>query len=121
MAQSQLGRNAFTVQEAVNMDTFSEWYYEVLDLSDDADSTYITSARPAKKIVLYATPGAASTLEAADVMSITINGNTGTGQKLLIDLGDLPFTITGVLMTSLNCELTSGEGAGDNVALMSFH
>ena len=121
MAQSQLGRNAFTVQEAVNMDTFTEWYYEVFALTDDRDSTYITAARPAKKIVLYATPGAASTLEAADVMSITINGNTGTGQKLLIDLGDLPFTITGVMMSSLNCELTSGEGAGDNVALMSFH
>ena len=116
-----LGRNAFTVQEAVNMDTFTEWYYEVLDLSDDADSTYITTVRPAKKIVLYATPGAASTLEAADVMRITINGETGTGQRLLIDLGDLPFTITGVLMTSLNCELSNGEGAGDNVALMSFH
>ena len=115
------GRNAYTVQESVNMDTFSEWYYEVFDLSDDADSTYITSARPAKKIVLYATPGAASTLEAGDVMSITINGSAGTGQKLLIDLGDLPFTITGVLMTSLNCELTTGEGSGDNVALISFH
>ena len=121
MAQSKLGRNAFTVQEAVNMDSFTEWYYEVLDLSDDADSTYITTARPAKKIVLYAVPGAASTLEAADVMSITINGSAGTGQKLLIDLGDLPFTITGILMTSLNCELTTGEGAGDTVALMSFH
>ena len=93
---SKLGRNAFTVQEAVNVDSFSEWYYEVLALSDDADSTYITSLRPAKKIVLYATPGAASTLEAGDVMSITINGSTGTGQKLLIDVGDLSFTITGV-------------------------
>ena len=74
-----------------------------------------------KKIVLYATPGAASTLEAGDIMSITINGSTGTGQKLLIDVGDLPFTITGVLMTSLNCELTTGEGADDTVALISFH
>ena len=118
---AQLGRNAFTVQESVNMDTFSEWYYEVLDLSDDADSTYITDARPAKKIVLYATPGAASTLEDADVMSISINGQSGTGQKLLVDLGDLPFTLTGVLMTSLNCELTTGETAGDTVALLSFH
>ena len=118
---SKLGRNAFTVQESVNMESFSEWYYEVLALSDDVDSTYITSARPAEKIVLYATPGAASTLEAGDIMSITINGSTGTGQKLLIDVGDLPFTITGVLMTSLNCELTTGEGADDTVALISFH
>ena len=118
---SKLGYNAFTVQEAVNMDAFTEWYYEVLALSDDADSTYITSARPAKKIVLYATPGAASTLEAGDIMSITINGSTGAGQKLLIDVGDLPFTVTGVLMTSLNCELTTGEGADDTVALISFH
>lgn len=118
---AQIGRHAFTVQESVNMDTFNEWYYEVLDLSDDADSTHITAAKPAKKIVLYATPGAASTLEAGDVMSLTINGQTGTGRKLLIDLGDLPFTITGVLMSSLNCELTTGEGSGDNVALMSFH
>ena len=121
MAQSKLGRNAFTVQEAVNMDTFTEWYYEVFALTDDRDSTYITTARPAKKIVLYATPGAASTLEAADVMRITINGSAGTGQRLLIDLGDLPFTITGILMTSLNLELTTGEGGDDTIALMSFH
>ena len=121
MAQSQLGRNAFTVQEAVNMDTFTEWYYEVVALTDDRDSTYITTARPAKKIVLYATPGAASTLETADVLQITINGSTGTGQMLLIDVGDLPFTITGILMTSLNLELTTGEGGDDTIALMSFH
>ena len=118
---SKLGRNAFTVQESVNMESFSDWYYEVLDLSDAATSTYITSALPAKKAVFYAVPGAASTLEAADVLSITLNGKSDAQQIIKIDLGDLPFTITGVLMTSLIGELTSGEGAGDTVSLLTFH
>ena len=115
-----IGRHAFTVQESVNMDAFSDWYYEELDLSDAVTSTYITEAIPAKKAVFYAVPGAASTMEAGDVLSLTINGKTGT-QIIKIDVGDLPFTITGILMTSLIGELTTGEGGDDSISLLTFH
>ena len=63
------GRQEFSVQEAVNMDSFGDWNYEVLDLNDDPEgestldsetSTYITSSNPAKKIVIYEVPGQAA-------------------------------------------------------------
>ena len=200
MAQSQLGRNAFTVQESVNMNTFTEWYYEELDLNDEAtsitdatcdynddptiehdtnanilkgmavsgtgiptgsyvgvktsntefelykdgaevnttggsktdqtltfkggvdseDSTYITSARPAKKIVLYEVPGGAKPIEDIDSLTITINGKTDTEKKLIIDVGDLPFTISGTLMTSLSIAIDNAN-LDNALSVISFH
>jgi hypothetical protein len=116
---SKLGHNAFTVQESVNMDVFSEWYYEVLDLSGTDTSTYATTSRPAKKVVFYVVPGAATTLEAGDVLSITLNGKTGD-QIIKIDSGDLPFTITGCLITSISVA-NSSASASDTVSLLTFH
>ena len=200
MAQNQLGRNAFTVQESVNMNTFTEWYYEELDLNDEAttitdatcdydddptiehdsnanilkgmavsgtgiptgsyvgvktsntefelykdgaevdttggsktdqtltfkggidseDSTYITSARPAKKIVLYEVPGGAKPIEYIDSLTITINGKTDTEKKLIIDIGDLPFTISGTLMTSLSIAIDNAN-LDNALSVISFH
>ena len=200
MAQNQLGRNAFTVQESVNMNTFTEWYYEELDLNDEAtsitddtcdynndptiehdsnanilkgmavtgsgiptgsyvgvktsntefelykdgaevdttggdktdqtltfkggvdseDSTYITSARPAKKVVLYEVPGGTKPIEDIDSLTITINGKTDTEKKLVIDLGDLPFTISGTLMTSLSVAIDNAN-LDNALSIMSFH
>ena len=205
MAQNKLGRNAFTVQESVNMNTFTEWYYEELDLNDEAtsttdatcdtdhtagsgssfgdnpkiikmdstsalsvglavsgtgiatgsyitqidsgtlfrvsedttatnddqtltfkggvdseDSTYITSARPAKKIVLYEVPGGAKPIEDIDSLTITINGKTDTEKKLIIDVGDLPFTISGTLMTSLSIAVDNAN-LDNALSVISFH
>ena len=120
-----LGRNAFTVQESVNMDSFSDWNYEVLDLSTDETndtSTYITSANPAKKVVLYVEPtiDASSSLEADDKLTITINGETDANKLILIDPGDLPFTISGLLITSFAVQSKTGT-TSDSVACLSFH
>ena len=200
MAQNQLGRNAFTVQESVNMNTFTEWYYEELDLNDEATSTtdatcdydddpsiehdsnanilkgmavsgtgiptgsyvgvktsntefelykdgaevdttlgsktdqtltfkggvdsetstYITSARPAKKVVLYEVPGGAKPIEDIDSLTVTINGKTDTEKKLIIDIGDLPFTISGTLMTSLSIAIDNAN-LDNALSVMSFH
>ena len=200
MAQSKLGRNAFTVQESVNMNTFTEWYYEELDLNDEATSitdatcdynndptiehdtnanilkgmavsgtgiptgsyvgvktsntefelykdgaevdttlgsktdqtltfkggvdsetsTYITSARPAKKVVLYEVPGGAKPIENIDSLTVTINGETDTQKKLVIDIGDLPFTISGTLMTSLSIAIDNAN-LDNALSVMSFH
>ena len=122
---SKLGMNAFTVQESVNMDAFSDWNYEVMDLSSDETddtSTYITSSNPAKKVVLYVEPttDASSSLDADDRLTITINGETDSNKKILIDPGDLPFTITGLLITSFAIQSVTGA-ASDSIALLSFH
>ena len=206
MAQSQLGRNAFTIQESVNMNTFTEWYYEELDLNDEATSitdatcdtdhtagsdpsfganpmiikmdatgalavgmevtgtgiaansyitqidsgtlfrvsedttatnnnqeltftggedsetaTYISSANPAKKIVLYDVPGSASSyLEDIDTLTLTINGKTSSVKKLIIDASDLPFTISGTMITSLAVAVNQAN-FNNKIALLSFH
>ena len=197
---SKLGMNAFTVQESVNMNTFTEWYYEELDLNDEATSitdatcdynndptiehdtnanilkgmavsgtgiptgsyvgvktsntefelykdgaevdttlgsktdqtltfkggvdsetsTYITSARPAKKVVLYEVPGGAKPIEDIDSLTVTINGKTDTEKKLIIDIGDLPFTISGTLMTSLSIAIDNAN-LDNALSVMSFH
>ena len=197
---SKLGMNAFTVQESVNMNTFTEWYYEELDLNDEATSitdatcdynndptiehdtnanilkgmavsgtgiptgsyvgvktsntefelykdgaevdttlgsktdqtltfkggvdsetsTYITSARPAKKVVLYEVPGGAKPIENIDSLTVTINGETDTQKKLVIDIGDLPFTISGTLMTSLSIDIDNAN-LDNALSVMSFH
>ena len=90
MARNNKGLHEFTVQEANNFDAYTDWNYEVLDMSGTDTATYITEANPAKKIVIN------------------------------IDAGDLPFTLTGVLMTSLSVATSDGT-AGDTVSLLSFH
>ena len=122
---SNLGLHEFTVQEATNVSAYVDWNYEVLDLSADETndtSTYITEKNPAKKVVLYVEPtiDASSTLDDNDLMSITINGETDANKVIKIDTGDLPFTISGLLITSFAVQSKTGA-ASDSVALLSFH
>ena len=123
---SKLGRNAFTVQESVNMDSFSEWNYEQFDVSGDTvdstgvTSTYITSANPAKKVVIYDTDG---TLDNDDELNIYLNGETDGNKVIVIDGGrNLPFTISGLLITSLTIKMHDDDTtSGDVIDLLSFH
>ena len=111
------GLHEFSVQEAVNFEAYNDWYYEELDLSGADTSTYTTVKNPAKKVVFYVVPGAATTLEDADVLSITLNGKTGA-QIIKIDSGDLPFTISGCLITSISVAALAGD---DSVSILTFH
>jgi len=116
------GRHEFSVQEAVNMDSFVSWNYEEIDLSSGGAVSvqYITEQDPAKKIVIYDTPGSASSyLDAADVLSLTINGAAAPG-IIKIDATDLPFTLTGLMLTSLTITNSAPEGT-DKVSVLSFH
>ena len=51
-----MGINKYTVQEALNFDAYNEWNYEELNLGTAlggyVSSSYITSADPAKKVVI---------------------------------------------------------------------
>lgn len=201
----KFGRNAFTTQESFNMNAYSEWYYEELDLNDEAStitdatcdtnstngsgssfgdnpkiiqmddtsalsvgmsvsgtgvatgsyitqidsstlfrvsedttatnndqtltfkggidsetSTYITSAKPAKKVVLYEVPGGAKPIEDIDSLTITIDGKTNSQRKLIIDVADLPFTISGTLISSLSVSIDNAN-LDNALSVMSFH
>ena len=119
---ANLGLHEFTVQEATNVSAYVDWNYEVLAINDADTSTYITEKNPAKKVVLYVEPtaDASSSIEANDLMSITLNGESDANKVIKIDPGDLPFTITGLLITSLTVE-SAGEEASDTISLLSFH
>ena len=121
-----LGRNAFTVQESVNMESFSDYNYEQIDMSVDtiddpgATLTYVTSALPAKKLVIYDTNG---TMDDDDVMQVFLNGETDSQKGIKVDGGrNLPFTISGILMTSVIIKLADGlTSTSDTLDLLSFH
>ena len=118
------GLTEFTVQQAVNFEAFSDWIYEEVDQDDTAahDCTYITSINPAKKVVIYHDPdvnGVSITSE-TDVITLTINGETATNKLIKIDTGNLPFTLSGLAITSLT--LTNGGGGGsETLSVLSFH
>ena len=119
------GLQEFSTQESVNFGAYVDWNWEILDLSvDETDdtSTYITETNPAKKIVLYVEPTitGVSSLQVNDVLTMTLNGKTGSNKKIKIDPNDLPFTLTGILLTSFAIQSKTGA-VSDSVALLSFH
>ena len=123
---SKLGMNAFTVQESVNMSSFSDYNYQQFDVSGDTvdsvgvTSTYITSSNPAKKVVIYDTDG---TLDNDDELNIYLNGETDSNKVIVVDGGrNLPFTISGLMITSLTIKMHDDDTtSGDVIDLLSFH
>jgi hypothetical protein len=123
---SKLGQNAFTVQESVNMDVFSDYNYQQLDVSGDtiddpgATLTYATSALPAKKLVIYDTNG---TMDNDDTIQVFLNGETDSNKGIVIDGGrNLPFTISGILMTGVVIKIPDGDtSASDTLDILTFH
>ena len=124
---AKLGHNGFTVQEAVNLnEAYSDYNYEQFDMSGDtiddpgATSTYVTGANPAKKIVIYDTNG---TMDDDDVMQVFLNGETDSQKGIKVDGGrNLPFTVSGILMTSVVIKLADGlTSSSDTLDLLSFH
>ena len=123
---ANFGLQEFSTQEAVNFEAYTDWNWEILDLSvDDTDdtSTYITADNPAKKIVLYVEPTTTGigSLDINDVITLTLNGETAAHKKIKIDPNDLPFTLTGILLTSLAAQSVTGEADGESIILLSFH
>lgn len=120
------GLHEFTVQEANNFEAYKDWNYEELDMATvntaagNNLSSYITTANPAKKVVLYPSPAAADALDDADNLTLTINGETDTNKKIVIDPGDLPFTLSGLTITSLLITPSAG-GSGEEISVLSFH
>ena len=122
---ANFGLQEFSTQEATNFQAYTDWNWEILDLSadeTDVTSTYIVANNPAKKIVLYVEPtiDGISSLDVDDLLTMTLNGETGAHKKIKIDPNDLPFTLTGILLTSFAIQSATGT-TSDSVALLSFH
>ena len=121
---ANFGLQEFSTQEATNFQAYTDWNWEILDLSadeTDVTSTYIVADNPAKKIVLYVEPTVTgiSSLDVNDLLTITLNGETAVNKKIKIDPNDLPFTLTGIQLTSFAIQSATGESS-DNIALLSF-
>ena len=119
--------HGFTVQEATNLQVYNDYNYEAAayatDGSDPAyievSSSYITSTNPAKKVVIY---DSTETVDADDYWTIFLNGETSTQKGIVIQNTNLPFTITGLLITELKIRAADGiTDAGDKVGILSFH
>ena len=122
---ANFGLQEFSTQEATNFQAYTDWNWELLDLSadeTDVTSTYIVANNPAKKIVLYVEPtiDGISSLDVDDLLTMTLNGETGAHKKIKIDPNDLPFTLTGILLTSFAIQSKTGT-TSDSIALLSFH
>ena len=122
---ANFGLQQFSVQQAANFDAYNDWNIQVLDLETSGSylkSIYIEENNPAKKIVLYIEPSTTgmSELEVNDLLSLKLNGETVSNKIIKIDPNDLPFTLTGILLTSF--AIKSENGAVDNhISLLSFH
>jgi hypothetical protein len=116
MAQSKYGRNAFTVQESVNMESFYTYKCEVLTLSGTTPQTTASWDSPAKEVIIYT--GAAAD---DDGITITLKVNGAHGADIVVSHDYLPFQVKGLLIEEVTIH---GDGTGtDNDALtvLSFH
>ena len=119
------GLHAFTVQEATNYEAYTSWNYESTDVSGDTiddpgvTSTYITAANPAKKVVIYSRGG---DRDAADSITLVINGETDAHKKIIVDGENLPFTLSGLTITSFKITIPDADTTADEeLGLISFH
>ena len=115
--------NRFTVQEASNLLIYEDYFYEDMVYATDTFSftaANISDSQPAKKIVLY--EGTGSTIEDDDTFTIKLNGETATNKSIVIEALNLPFTIEGLLITSLVITVPDGDTTtSDSLSILSFH
>jgi hypothetical protein len=115
------GLQAFTVQEAVNYDSYTSWNYETKALDDTSykDYTIVTSTNPAKKVVIYQTAGDAA-FDAGEALTVKLNGNTDANKEIVISGNELPFTISGLTIESISIKTDDATTTND-LSVLSFH
>ena len=118
------GLTEFTVQQATNFEAFSDWNFQAIDVSGDSvddgvAATYISGINPAKKVVLY---DRGAELNNSDDISITLNGESGAAKVIIVNGNNLPFTISGLSITSLSISIPDGDtDSSELLGLLSFH
>ena len=93
------GLNAFSIQQAYNVNTFSDWNYQELNLGTAlggyVSSSYITPNNPAKKVIIYPIPG--QTVAANDNLYIylndTISAASQSAEGDTMDASEIALTI----------------------------
>ena len=118
---SKYGRNAFTVQESVNMGAFNDYYVLEKTLTTDYQTIFDSSVagQPAKQVVL--TNSGAAVIDTTDVISVVLNDedDTDATKTILIGGGHLPFTIDGMLITKVEVK-NSEVDANEELACIAF-
>ena len=134
------GLHEFSVQQARNFNAYKSWNYEILETGSvsvggtdttitstagNGTSSYISETDPAKKVVMFVAPvqgsGAGSVaLDSGDILYIQLNDKTANEKTIQIDSGDLPFTISGVMITSFKIA-NSDDDDNESVAMISYH
>tara|TARA_Y100000593_G_scaffold92565_1_gene184655 strand:- start:870 stop:1505 length:636 start_codon:yes stop_codon:yes gene_type:complete len=90
------------------------------------DSPYVTADNPAKKIVVYPTPGQGSSIEHVDVavLSFVTDFNpslVASGPKQIqVDIGDMPFTMEGFQVYGLRLTFLY-TNLGNKLSVLTFH
>ena len=63
-------------------------------------------------------------LDAADILSLQINGETSAAKTIKIDPSDLPFTLSGLSvigLTVINSNFAGGPSSDNKVSVLAFH
>ena len=118
--------HAFTVAEAGNLQVYTDYNWESLDVSGDTvddpgvEATYITASNPAKKVIIY---NASETMDDDDIIYIFLNGETAANKGIKLESTvNLPFTIDNMIITNLRVTMADGlTSASDAFEVLSFH
>ena len=114
---NKYGRNAFTVQEAINTQSYTSYKCE-LETMDGTDQETVdwstTEQGPANEILIYGTAGVPD-----DVFDIYLKIDGVYGDAIRMDGGDMPFNVTGLMIDQV--KLNTSSGNNDVIAVLSFH
>ena len=118
--------HTYTVAEAGNLQVYTDYNWESLDVSGDTvddpgvEATYITASNPAKKVIIY---NASETMDDNDIIYIFLNGETASNKGIKLESTvNLPFTIDNMIITNLRVTMADGlTTSGDAFEVLSFH
>ena len=111
----------FTVQEASNLDAYTDYYFKEVDITTSYQTVFLDSdaGAPAKQVILTST--GAVTLTATDVISIVLNNedDTDATKVIKVQAGGFPFTIENMIITKVEVK-TSDDSSDDNIGCLAF-
>ena len=109
--------SGYTVQESNNLQVYSDYSFAEVVLTTSYQDLFNSSSAgaPAKQVILYSTHASVD-IEAADILSIKLNGSSTV---MKIKGGMLPFTIDNMVLTQVEI-LTSDVDANETLGCLAF-
>ena len=107
----------YTVQESNNLQVYEDYYYNELDISTSYQDLFVntTAGASAKQVILYSIH-TSTVIEAADILSIKLNGSSVV---MKIRGSMLPFTIDNIIINKIEI-LTSEDDSNETIAVLAF-